>query len=90
MGAGYVNQAAGYAGMANDLNMQMNQMFGGKQLQNLDFFSDLAGAAKDASSFIGQAADTYNQVAPIAGQAWGAIDPNSYNAYGKDYIDYGQ
>ena len=60
------------------------------QLQNLDFWCDLAKGCKDASKYIGQAADIYQQVAPVADQAWGAIDPASYNAYGKVYLQDGQ
>jgi len=29
-----------------------------------------------------QAADVYQQAAPLANAAWGAADPASYNSYG--------
>jgi hypothetical protein len=60
------------------------------QLQNLDFWCDLAKGCKDASKYIGQAADAYKVVAPVAGQVWGQVDPKSYNAYGQEYIQDGQ
>jgi hypothetical protein len=76
--------------MAPQQNMMVPQQQAIPQLQNLDFWCELAKNCKDASKYIGQAADVYQQVVPVAGQAWGAIDPASYNAYGKDYINNGQ
>ena len=68
---------------------QMKMQISSTNLQNLDFFSDLAKGASEAGKVIGQVSDTYNQVAPVAGQVWGAVDPNSYNSYGKGYLDMG-